>query len=71
MPNPRPNSIVKLVDPTDIDVQVFALISNARFIYMGEIAQDTSLCMVEGLYCGKRIAHLRPEDFVEVSAGDW
>ncbi len=37
MPNPRVNSIVKLVDPTDIDVQVFDLKSSDRFIYYGEI----------------------------------
>ena len=71
MPNPRVNSIVKLVDPTDIDVQVFDLKSSDRFIYYGEIAQDTSFCLVKGIYCGKLIPYLRPEDFVEVSAGDW
>jgi hypothetical protein len=70
MPAPRINSIVKAADVTDIDVAVFDIKPNDRFIYLGTIAQDPTRCIVEGVYCGKRLVHLRPEDFVEVDADD-
>jgi len=70
MPLPRVNSIVKAADITDIDVAVFDIKDNDRFIYLGTIAQDPTRCIVEGVYCGKRLVHLHPEDFVEVDADD-
>jgi len=70
MPLPRVNSIVKAVDITDIDVAVFDIKENDRFIYLGTIAQDSTRCIVEGVYCGKRLVHLRPEDFVEVDPSE-
>jgi len=66
MPLPRVNSIVKAVDISAIDVAVFDIKENDRFIYLGTIAQDPTRCIVEGVYCGKRLVHLHPEDFVEV-----
>jgi hypothetical protein len=66
MPLPRVNSIVKAVDISVIDVAVFDIKENDRFIYLGTIAQDPTRCIVEGVYCGKRLVHLHPEDFVEV-----
>ena len=70
MPLPRVNSIVKIVDVNDIDVNVFDIKENDRFVYLGTIAQDSSRCIVEGVYCGKRLIHLRPEDFEEIDASD-
>lgn len=70
MPLPRVNSIVKAADITDIDVAVFDIKDADRFIYLGTIAQDPTRCIVEGVYCGKRLVHLSPEDFVEVDPDD-
>lgn len=67
MPLPRVNSIVKVVDVNATDVAVFDIKENDRFIYFGTIAQDPTRCIVEGVYCGKRLVHLHPEDFVEVN----
>jgi hypothetical protein len=70
MPLPRVNSIVKVVDVTDPDVVTFDIHENDRFIYLGTIAQDPTRCVVEGVYCGKRIIHLHPEDFVEIDSSE-
>lgn len=70
MPLPRVNSIVKAVDINATDVAVFDIKENDRFIYLGTIAQDPTRCIVEGVYCGKRLVHLHPEDFEEVDPDD-
>lgn len=71
MPTPRLNSIVKIVDLEDPDVKVFDIKANDRFIYRGEIAQDPTRCIVDGVFCGRRLVHLRPEDFEEVASDDF
>ena len=71
MPNPRPHSIVKLTTIEDVNVQTFDLKLTDRFVYLGEIAQDPTKCVVIGLGCGKRIPYLNSSVFVEVDADDF
>jgi len=71
MPTPRPLSIVKLVTPISDDAKVFDLTEEDRFLYLGEIAQDPTRCMVQGLFCGKRIPYLPPSAFEEVASNDF
>jgi len=71
MPNPRPLSIVKLKDPTCADAVNYDLRAEDRFIYYGEIAQDATRCIVEGLLCGKRLPYFSPDIFEEVAANDF
>jgi hypothetical protein len=73
MPNPRPLSIVKVKDAelSNPHVTNFDISSRDRFLYFGEIAQDTTKCIIEGLYCGKRLVWLSPDYFEEVVAGDY
>lgn len=71
MPNPRPLSIVKITNLEDVSVKVFDLKSSDRFVYLGEIAQDPTRCIVEGIFCGKRIPYLSPSLFAEVDADDF
>ena len=71
MPNPRPLSIVKLVDANSIQAVNFQLSADDRFIYWGEIAQDPTKCLVEGVYCGKRLIWLSPSEFVEADINDY
>lgn len=71
MPLPRPLSIVKLITPISADAEVFDLKEEDRFLYYGTIAQDPTRCMVEGLFCGKRIPYLPPSAFEEVAADDF
>ena len=73
MANPRPLSIVK-VKPAmlnDFRVESFGLRPNDRFIYFGEIAQDPTRCIVEGIYCGKRVPYLFVDMFEEVDPTDF
>jgi len=70
MPNPRPSSIVKLTDPNSTQAVNFQLSAEDRFIYVGEIAQDPTRCIVEGLYCGKRLIWLSPSEFEEVDISE-
>jgi hypothetical protein len=71
MPNPRPMSIVKLIDHTNPDAAVFDLQADDQFVYLGEIAQDPTKCIVLGLRCGKRIHYLSPSLFEEVDPSDF
>jgi len=71
MPSPRPLSIVKLKTLDDPAVKNFDLRQIDRFIYWGEIAQDPTRCIVEGIYCGKRIPYLSPDLFEEVDPTDF
>jgi hypothetical protein len=70
MPNPRPHSIVKLIDPNSTQAVNFQLSADDRFIYIGEIAQEPNRCIVEGLYCKKKLIWLSPSDFEEVDVSD-
>lgn len=73
MANPRPFSIVRIkpAELTNPDITNFDIHENDRFLYYGEIAQDPTKCIIEGLYCGKRLVWLTPDYFEEVSAGDY
>jgi hypothetical protein len=71
MPTPRTNSIVKLTEPLTEDALTFDLKTTDRFIFLGVIAQDPTRCVVEGLYCGKRIPYLSPTLFEEVATDDF
>jgi hypothetical protein len=71
MANPRPLSIVKLKTLENDTVKTFDLNARDRFIYWGEIAQDPTRCVVEGIYCGKRIPYLSPDLFEEVDPTDF
>jgi len=71
MPNPRLMSIVKLIDHTNPDAAVFDLHADDQFVYLGEIAQDPTKCIVLGLRCGKRIHYLSPSLFEEVDPSDF
>ena len=71
MPNPRSMSIVKLIDHTNPDAAVFDLHEDDQFVYLGEIAQDPTKCIVLGLRCGKRIHYLSPSLFEEVDPSDF
>lgn len=68
---PRPLSIVKLKTLDNLGVKNFDLKQTDRFIYWGEIAQDPTRCVVEGIYCGKRIPYLSPDLFEEVDPTDF
>jgi hypothetical protein len=70
MPTPRPLSIVKLVDPNSNEASVYDLKASDRFIYYGELAQDPTKCLVEGLYCGKRLPWFSSSLFEEVDPSD-
>ena len=73
MTNPRPLSVVKL-KPEFLDdprVETFSLSSRDRFIYHGEIAQDPTRCLIEGIFCGKRVPYLFVEMFEEVDPTDF
>lgn len=71
MPNPRPLSIVKLKDPTCAEAVNYDLRDIDRFVYHGEIAQDPTRCLVQGLFCGKRLPYFSPDIFEEVAANDF
>ena len=73
MANPRPLSIVKIKPAmlNDFRVKSFGLQPDDRFIYLGEIAQDPTRCIVEGIYCGKRVPYLFVDMFEEVDATDF
>ena len=73
MANPRPLSIVKIKPAmlNDFRVESFGLRPDDRFIYFGEIAQDPTRCIVQGLFCGKRIPYLPPSAFEEVASNDF
>jgi len=68
MANPRPLSIVKIKSDmlNDFRVESFGLTSIDRFVYYGEIPQDPTRCIVEGIYCGKRVPYLFVDMFEEV-----
>ena len=73
MANPRPLSIVRVKPEmlTDFRVESFGLRPEDRFIYFGEIAQDTTRCIVKGIFCGKLVPYLFPEMFEEVDPTDF
>jgi len=73
MANPRPLSIVKIKSDmlNDFRVESFGLRPDDRFVYYGEIAQDPSRCIVEGIYCGKRVPYLFVDMFEEVDPTDF
>lgn len=73
MANPRPLSIVKIKPAmlNDFRVESFGLQPDDRFIYLGEIAQDPTRCIVEGIYCGKRVPYLFVDMFEEVDPTDF
>jgi hypothetical protein len=73
MANPRPLSIVKIKPAmlNDFRVESFGLRPYDRFIYFGEIAQDPTRCIVEGIYCGKRVPYLFVDMFEEVDPTDF
>jgi hypothetical protein len=73
MANPRPLSIVKIKPAmlNDFRVESFGLRPDDRFIYFGEIAQDPTRCIVEGIYCGKRVPYLFVDMFEEVDPTDF
>lgn len=68
---PRVLSIVKVVDFNDPDVISWDLKESDRFIYYGTIAQNPTKCIVEGLFCGKRIPYISPGVFQEVTNDDF
>jgi len=73
MANPRPLSIVKIKSDmlNDFRVESFGLRPDDRFVYYGEIAQDPTRCVVEGIYCGKRVPYLFVDMFEEVDPTDF
>lgn len=73
MPNPRQLSIVKIKNDmlNDFRVESFGLTSTDRFVYYGEIAQDPTRCIVEGIFCGKRVPYLFVDMFEEVDPTDF
>jgi len=73
MANPRPLSIVKIKSDmlNDFRVESFGLRPDDRFVYYGEIAQDPTRCIVEGIYCGKRVPYLFVDMFEEVDPTDF
>lgn len=73
MANPRPLSIVKIKNTmlTDFRIQSWGLTETDRFIYYGEIAQDSTRCVIKGIYCGKEIPYLFADMFEEVDPTDF
>jgi hypothetical protein len=73
MANPRPLSVVKIKDSflNDVRVESFGLTTRDRFLYHGEIAQDTTRCIITGLFCGKKVPYLLAEMFEEVDPTDF
>ena len=73
MANPRPLSIVRIKPDmiNDFRVESFDLKLTDRFVYFGEIVQDPTRCIVEGIYCGKRIPYLFVDMFEEVDPTDF
>jgi hypothetical protein len=71
MANPRFLSVVKVIDPnSQLSVQ-FDIKDRDRFIYFGDFPNDPTRCFVFGLNCGKRIAWMSSEHFVEVDPIDF
>jgi len=71
MPTPRQFSVVKIADENSERALLYQIADRDRFVYLGEIPNDTTRCFVLGVSCGKRIAWMYPEDFVEVDAVDF
>jgi hypothetical protein len=55
----------------DVRVECFGLTARDRFLYHGEIAQDTTRCIITGIFCGKKVPYLLAEMFEEVDPTDF
>lgn len=73
MANPRPLSIVKVSTQAlnDLRAESFGLTEKDRFIYFGEISQDSTRCVVQTLNTQRIIPYLFTDMFEEVDPGDF